>query len=223
MKADLVAQFLGPLPPFREGIQPMDFTPKEISTWVILKVVPPSLTPDDISWLASLIASPINKFIRNGLDVKVCLLKPRLTAVTELVVTTDIHGKVRIALDFPKAREYRVLKPRKNWQQVDAYDGLPNDVDGSKSPKEGEGIQIGKEPDKDVPESSKTKTDGVPNTEVKVPEGADKTPVKYDCAQPKSNTGDGKPHGNVSKPSYEGKEAPKGFFVSQLAGGGARQ
>ncbi|CAN1347820.1 hypothetical protein LINPERPRIM_LOCUS41253 [Linum perenne] len=57
-------------------IAPIDFTPKEIPTRIILKVVPPALvTPKGISLLASQVGQPVNKFVRDGLDVKVFVIK----------------------------------------------------------------------------------------------------------------------------------------------------
>ncbi|CAN1254272.1 hypothetical protein LINPERPRIM_LOCUS8591, partial [Linum perenne] len=43
---------------------------------IVFKAVPPDLvTPKGISWLASQVGQSINKFVRDGLDVKVCVIK----------------------------------------------------------------------------------------------------------------------------------------------------
>ncbi|CAN1323838.1 hypothetical protein LINPERPRIM_LOCUS32868, partial [Linum perenne] len=47
-----------------------------------LKGVPPSLvTPEGVSWLASQVGTHINKFVRDGLDVKVCVIKDVMVEV----------------------------------------------------------------------------------------------------------------------------------------------
>ncbi|CAN1293628.1 hypothetical protein LINPERPRIM_LOCUS22102, partial [Linum perenne] len=48
----------------------------KLPLWIVLKEVPPILTtPLGISWLASQIGQPINKYVRDGLDVKICVKK----------------------------------------------------------------------------------------------------------------------------------------------------
>ncbi|CAN1217333.1 hypothetical protein LINPERPRIM_LOCUS981 [Linum perenne] len=39
------------------------------------KFMPALITSRGVSWLASQIGQPINKFIRDSLDVKVCVIK----------------------------------------------------------------------------------------------------------------------------------------------------
>ncbi|CAN1853267.1 hypothetical protein LINPERHAP1_LOCUS40960 [Linum perenne] len=180
---------------WEEGIQPMDFTPTKIPTWVILKVVPPSLiTPDGISRLASLIGTPVNMFNRNGLDVKVCLLEPRLVVdVNELVVMTDVHREVWLNLEFPKAREYR--KPRKVWRHKQNEDDWPSDGDDSKPPKGGEDIHEVVENGADIPEANLKNTEtknavGKSANDAKTLVNTDKTPASSAKTQPISDIGE---------------------------------
>ncbi|CAN1291174.1 hypothetical protein LINPERPRIM_LOCUS21018 [Linum perenne] len=65
------------------GIKPIDSSPKEVPAWVTFKKVPPALfTPEGVSWLASQIGQPINKFVRDGLDIKVCVIRNPSEQVT---------------------------------------------------------------------------------------------------------------------------------------------
>ncbi|CAN1216823.1 hypothetical protein LINPERPRIM_LOCUS782 [Linum perenne] len=91
------------------GIEPIDFTPKEISVWLTLKVVPPTLiTPKGVSWLASQVGQPINKYIRDGLDVKVCVIKD-LSAETRTSLDIVLAGGERrtVVIEYPEPRSYK--------------------------------------------------------------------------------------------------------------------
>ncbi|CAN1302335.1 hypothetical protein LINPERPRIM_LOCUS25407, partial [Linum perenne] len=56
------------------GLKCIESSPQEVPVWVTFKRVPPTLvTTEGISWLASQIGQPINKFVRDGLDIKVCV------------------------------------------------------------------------------------------------------------------------------------------------------
>ncbi|CAN1317057.1 hypothetical protein LINPERPRIM_LOCUS30290 [Linum perenne] len=89
-------------------IAPIDFTPKEIPTWIVLKAVPPAFfTPKGISWLASQAGQPIKKFVRDGLDVKVCVIKdvddePKVS----LEVVLAGGEQCTIAIEYPEPRPY---------------------------------------------------------------------------------------------------------------------
>ncbi|CAN1320152.1 hypothetical protein LINPERPRIM_LOCUS31567 [Linum perenne] len=69
-------QFLDNAPPLKPGIKPIDTSPNELPIWLTFKAVPPAIvTHEGISWLASQVGTPINKFVRDGLDIKVCFVK----------------------------------------------------------------------------------------------------------------------------------------------------
>ncbi|CAN1339761.1 hypothetical protein LINPERPRIM_LOCUS38608 [Linum perenne] len=120
LKAALVAQFIGNTPPIRQDITPVDLAPRKIPVWVIFKKVPPALITDEgISWLASHLGDPVNNFVGNGLDVKVCLLlDPDVQEMTELSVTLKAKDPLLIAIEYPQARAYKKPQPEKQWKVV---------------------------------------------------------------------------------------------------------
>ncbi|CAN1338335.1 hypothetical protein LINPERPRIM_LOCUS38017 [Linum perenne] len=89
-------------------ITPIDFTPKEVPTWIVLKAVSPALvTPKGISWLASQVGQPVNKLIRDGLDVKVCVIKKVYEEVkTRLEVVLAGGEQCSIDVEYPEPRSY---------------------------------------------------------------------------------------------------------------------
>ncbi|CAN1337798.1 hypothetical protein LINPERPRIM_LOCUS37758 [Linum perenne] len=74
-----------------------------------MKKVPPILiNPEGISWLASQIGRPINKFVWDGLDIKVCVVKDVLEEMKkEIVVELDEDEFAAIAIEVPELRKYR--------------------------------------------------------------------------------------------------------------------
>ncbi|CAN1290913.1 hypothetical protein LINPERPRIM_LOCUS20920 [Linum perenne] len=78
-----------------------------------MKTVPPDLiTPEGVSWLASQIGRPINKFVRDELNVKVCIVKDSSKEMQEeIVVDTGEEEPVVIQIEVPKVRSYK--KPEK--------------------------------------------------------------------------------------------------------------
>ncbi|CAN1347055.1 hypothetical protein LINPERPRIM_LOCUS40974 [Linum perenne] len=89
-------------------IAPIDFTPKEIPTWNVLKAVPPALvTQKGVSWLASQVGKPVNKFVCDGLDVKVCVIKDvDDEAKLELKFVLAGGEQCSITVEYPEPRSY---------------------------------------------------------------------------------------------------------------------
>ncbi|CAN1323809.1 hypothetical protein LINPERPRIM_LOCUS32851 [Linum perenne] len=89
-------------------IAPINFTPKEIPTWIVLEAIPPSLvTPKGLSWLASQIGRPVNNFVRDGLDVKVCVIRDVDEAPKEKLDVVLAGGEERsIQVEYPEPRSY---------------------------------------------------------------------------------------------------------------------
>ncbi|CAN1300501.1 hypothetical protein LINPERPRIM_LOCUS24599 [Linum perenne] len=89
-------------------ITPIDFTQKEVPTWIVLKAVPPALvTPKGISWLASQVGQPVSKFIRDELDVKVCVIRKVDEEVKpKLEVVLAGGEQCSIDVEYPKPRSY---------------------------------------------------------------------------------------------------------------------
>ncbi|CAN1786962.1 hypothetical protein LINPERHAP1_LOCUS17439, partial [Linum perenne] len=91
-----------------QGVMPLDFAPKEVPVRIILKEVLPTLTPKGISWLASPIGHPINKYIRDGLDVKVCVIKEVLEApLSSIAVMVEENESKVITVKYPELRSYK--------------------------------------------------------------------------------------------------------------------
>ncbi|CAN1315858.1 hypothetical protein LINPERPRIM_LOCUS29858 [Linum perenne] len=105
---------------WKQDITPVDLSPRKIPVWVIFKKVPPALITDEgISWLASHLGDPVNNFVRNGLDVKVCLLlDPDVQEKKELSVTLKAEEPVLITIEYPQARAYKKPQPEKQWKAV---------------------------------------------------------------------------------------------------------
>ncbi|CAN1757228.1 hypothetical protein LINPERHAP1_LOCUS6447 [Linum perenne] len=105
---------------WKQDITPVDLAPRKIPVWVIFKKVPPALITDEgISWLASHLGDPVNNFVRNGLNVKVCLLlDPDAQEMTELSVTLKVEDPFMIAIEYPQARAYKKPQPEKQWKVV---------------------------------------------------------------------------------------------------------
>ncbi|CAN1317113.1 hypothetical protein LINPERPRIM_LOCUS30318 [Linum perenne] len=106
LKSALVIQFLDSVPPLKVGIKPIDTSPKELPVWITFKDVPPALvTHEGISWLATQIGTPINKFIRDGLDIKVCVVKDVGDEVPQSLTVVMDGGEQNII--FVECREPR--------------------------------------------------------------------------------------------------------------------
>ncbi|CAN1293420.1 hypothetical protein LINPERPRIM_LOCUS22021 [Linum perenne] len=91
------------------GVQPIDTSPKELPVWVTFKDVPPALvTHEGISWPATQIGTPINKFIRDGLDIKVCVVKDVEDEVLQsLTIVMDGGVQNSICVECREPRTYK--------------------------------------------------------------------------------------------------------------------
>ncbi|CAN1301865.1 hypothetical protein LINPERPRIM_LOCUS25171 [Linum perenne] len=101
------------------GITPIDFSPKELPVWIVMKRVPPILiNPEGVSWLATQVGRPINKFVRDGLDVKICVVKDVHEEVkSELVVELEDEQIVTIPIEVPQIRQYKSVGA-KRWERA---------------------------------------------------------------------------------------------------------
>ncbi|CAN1336796.1 hypothetical protein LINPERPRIM_LOCUS37312 [Linum perenne] len=90
------------------GIKPIDSSPKEAIVWLTFKGVPPLITPKGGKLVASQVGTPINKFIRDGLDITVCVVRDVTEKVKDsLEVVLDGGEQCKIDID---CRELRVYK-----------------------------------------------------------------------------------------------------------------
>ncbi|CAN1768622.1 hypothetical protein LINPERHAP1_LOCUS10731 [Linum perenne] len=83
-------------------IGPIDFSTKEVPTWVTIWNVPPQLvTPKGISWIASKIGRPMNHFVRDGLLIKVCVMCDESSdKPTELELTMGDAWEIRAEVEL---------------------------------------------------------------------------------------------------------------------------
>ncbi|CAN1262859.1 hypothetical protein LINPERPRIM_LOCUS11425 [Linum perenne] len=91
------------------GIQPIDFSKELKPAWIELRNVPAELiTPDGISWLATQFGKPVNKFVRLGFTIKVCVLRnPKEQEVSELRLDMGDDEPAVVRVLYPSGRIYR--------------------------------------------------------------------------------------------------------------------
>ncbi|CAN1337998.1 hypothetical protein LINPERPRIM_LOCUS37856 [Linum perenne] len=108
LRSAAVAQFLGKAPPIRKGIALLIFSPTATPEWITFRKVPPAMIDlEGISWLSSRIGKPMKKFVREGIDVKVCLLRNRTTPCPSVLKVELEDGEVYdIEVVQMQAREY---------------------------------------------------------------------------------------------------------------------
>ncbi|CAN0923003.1 hypothetical protein LINGRAHAP2_LOCUS33351 [Linum grandiflorum] len=100
MKAALVAHFLGHVPPMRVFASMAD------QLW----------GSEGLSWVVSQIGHPLSGFVREGLDVKVCVLLAAATAcLEEVTVLLEDDERVVIPVSSSKSRLYN--KPAPVWKK----------------------------------------------------------------------------------------------------------
>ncbi|CAN1330980.1 hypothetical protein LINPERPRIM_LOCUS35165 [Linum perenne] len=93
---------------WEKGIQPLEISDKQAPEWITFKKVPPDLLSiEGISWLASLIGKPLNKFVRDELDVKVCIIRDKaVPCPVSLSLELDDQETCVIEVNQAKARDY---------------------------------------------------------------------------------------------------------------------
>ncbi|CAN1338318.1 hypothetical protein LINPERPRIM_LOCUS38013 [Linum perenne] len=93
---------------WERGIRPVDFTSAATPVWIEFQGVPPeAITNEGVSWLASKIGKPLNKFVRDGVNIRVCVLRDRAIPCPEkLVIKISKTDRFEVMVVQPKAREY---------------------------------------------------------------------------------------------------------------------
>ncbi|CAN1215483.1 hypothetical protein LINPERPRIM_LOCUS243 [Linum perenne] len=90
------------------GIKPVVITDGHSPEWITFQKVPPTaVTIEGISWLSSLIGKPLRKYVREGLDIKVCIVRDRVVPCHESVSVIDDDEEHVIQVIQAKARDYR--------------------------------------------------------------------------------------------------------------------
>ncbi|CAN1318060.1 hypothetical protein LINPERPRIM_LOCUS30650 [Linum perenne] len=93
---------------WEKGIKPLDFSAKSTPEWITLRKVPPDvISIEGISWISSMLGKPVKRFVRDGLDVKVCILRDKAVPCPEEIGLEMEEGEIcPIAVEQVKAREY---------------------------------------------------------------------------------------------------------------------
>ncbi|CAN1247887.1 hypothetical protein LINPERPRIM_LOCUS6534 [Linum perenne] len=93
---------------WEKGIKPLDFSAKSTPEWITLRKVPPDvISVEGISWISSMLGNPVKRFVRDGLDVKVCILRDKAVPCPEEIGVEMEEGEIcPVAVEQVKAREY---------------------------------------------------------------------------------------------------------------------
>ncbi|CAN1292910.1 hypothetical protein LINPERPRIM_LOCUS21785 [Linum perenne] len=146
----------------------------------VLKIpseVPPELlTPEGVSWLATQLGKPVNKLVRNGFCVRVCVLrKASDEAISELVVEMSVGRLFTIQVSFLEGRVYkdnvahRVYQRKSSGASSSTAGNVPKSSNGEEgAPATGVGSPTAEGVVGNVPES---------------PQGEEGTPVQQDYAE----------------------------------------
>ncbi|CAN1318896.1 hypothetical protein LINPERPRIM_LOCUS31000 [Linum perenne] len=90
------------------GIKPVVIDDGHVPEWITFQKVPPAaVTIEGISWLSSLIGKPLRKFVREGLDIKVCIIRDRAIPCPDSVKLIDVDEEHVIQVVQAKARDYK--------------------------------------------------------------------------------------------------------------------
>ncbi|CAN1272639.1 hypothetical protein LINPERPRIM_LOCUS14657 [Linum perenne] len=91
------------------------------------------MTPEGVSWIASNLGKPSTKFTREGLTVKICILRKEGAACPDsLHLVMGELGEIDIGVGYSASRAYKAIpKPvnRKVWKVKVASDAQPSLVD----------------------------------------------------------------------------------------------
>ncbi|CAN1291493.1 hypothetical protein LINPERPRIM_LOCUS21165 [Linum perenne] len=121
------------------GIEPMDFSAELKPVWVDFIGVPPEvISPEGISWLESQFGKPVNKFVRSGFNVRICIMCADISLIrSELRVDHEelepavIQVKVLEEIKWSHKRGVKTYRPV--HQHSEAAADMPSG-NGSKSP-----------------------------------------------------------------------------------------
>ncbi|CAN1334130.1 hypothetical protein LINPERPRIM_LOCUS36271 [Linum perenne] len=135
-------------------IEPVDLSKKPAPVRVSMENVPPQIIiVEGVSWLASQLGKPVNKFIREGLTVKVCMY---LNLDSKDVLTVVIGDKqVDIDIKYPTVRRF-ANATMKVWHAREVKVSAQNN-----EPVTNGAPQMSNEPTAEVSSSVPSFTDGI--------------------------------------------------------------
>ncbi|CAN1338780.1 hypothetical protein LINPERPRIM_LOCUS38218 [Linum perenne] len=117
------------------GIAPLDLTEKPVPVWVSLLNIPPQLiTKEGISFISSQLGTPMNKFVRDGLTVKVCIVMA-LDKQEKSEISVVMGGeRLLIKVQHPTFRKYNRNRVKsvtdQVWEVKEVQLGAPSMVNG---------------------------------------------------------------------------------------------
>ncbi|CAN1337965.1 hypothetical protein LINPERPRIM_LOCUS37837, partial [Linum perenne] len=89
------------------GIRPVVIPDGQCPEWITFQRVPPAaISQEGISWLSSLIGKPVRNFVRDGLDIKVCIIRDKAIPCPESLKILDEDEEHIIQVIQAKARIY---------------------------------------------------------------------------------------------------------------------
>ncbi|CAN1336790.1 hypothetical protein LINPERPRIM_LOCUS37307 [Linum perenne] len=104
---------------WEKGIKPIDFSLKATPEWIELQGVPPELiTVDAVSWMSSELGKPLNRFVRDGTNVRVCILRDKAIPCPAEMKVNNKGERVTIPVLQHKPREYKRPVIRTEWRKA---------------------------------------------------------------------------------------------------------
>ncbi|CAN1302186.1 hypothetical protein LINPERPRIM_LOCUS25328 [Linum perenne] len=157
--------------------EPVNFAKELKPFWVEFKEVPPELlTPEGVSWLATQLGKPVNKLVRNGFCVKVCVLRKASEGViSELVVEMSGGRLYTVTVSFLEGKVYKDNSTHRVYQQKTSGAGSSNvgNVPESSKGEEGAPASGGGSPT----------VEGVAGNVPESPQGEEGSPAQQDYAE----------------------------------------
>ncbi|CAN1321409.1 hypothetical protein LINPERPRIM_LOCUS32026 [Linum perenne] len=224
---------------WEKGIQPLEIAENQCPEWIIFKNVPPDvISIEGVSWLCSLIGKPLRKFIREGLDVKACIIRDKAIPCPEkLSIEMEDDEIVSIEVVQVKPGEYNVgqkrvwrvvqdqRKPTKEPLKQDVpiildsegivrVTGENDKVEGTETPM---GTGKANAEVSSVPQASKKKSKKKKKKSQKRLGSAMDSAVEEGGSQPTVVPEDDGNTGNVPEPLLQGVESPTIAIISHEA------
>ncbi|CAN1302095.1 hypothetical protein LINPERPRIM_LOCUS25276 [Linum perenne] len=98
----------------------IDMSPKATPEWITVRSVPPTLiTMEGIGWVASHVGKPLNQFVREGLDIKVYLLRDKaIMCLEKLELELEDGDFISVQVVQMKVREYKKSVTKMVWRMT---------------------------------------------------------------------------------------------------------
>ncbi|CAN1334241.1 hypothetical protein LINPERPRIM_LOCUS36329 [Linum perenne] len=102
------------------GIKPVEVSDGNSPEWITFqKVSPAVITIEGINWLSSLIGKPMRNFVREGLDIKVCIIRDKAVPCPKSISVFDEEEEHVIPMIQAKARDYRKEGRKQIWVRTE--------------------------------------------------------------------------------------------------------